>query len=75
MAQISVAWSLTKVTAPIVGTTSMKSLQDTIGEFTDVLRGVTIANVWITAGVHVKLSPEEVAYLDEPYKTQEILGH
>jgi len=31
MAQISVAWSLTKVTAPIVGTTRLENLKEMIG--------------------------------------------
>jgi aryl-alcohol dehydrogenase-like predicted oxidoreductase len=32
MAQIATAWSLTKVTAPIVGTTSLKNLEELTGE-------------------------------------------
>lgn len=31
MAQIATAWSLTKVTAPIVGTTSLKNLEELAG--------------------------------------------
>lgn len=31
MAQIAVAWSLAKVTAPIVGTTSLNNLKEMIG--------------------------------------------
>jgi len=59
MAQISIAWSLHKdgVTAPIVGTTSLKNLEDIIG------------------GVHVSLTPEEIIFLEEPYKPQSIIGH
>ncbi|KAF8967947.1 aryl-alcohol dehydrogenase [Flammula alnicola] len=59
MAQISIAWSLHKdgVTAPIVGTTSLKNLED------------------IIAGVHISLSAEEIQYLEEPYKPQQIIGH
>lgn len=74
MAQISVAWSLSKVTAPIVGTTSMKNLQDTIGEYISLVASLVLIVEYV-AGVHVKLSPEEILYLDEPYKTQDILGH
>ena len=35
MAQISLAWMLTKpgVTAPIIGTTSLANLEDILGEF------------------------------------------
>ena len=32
MAQISVAWSLKRVTAPIVGTTKLQNLKEMIGE-------------------------------------------
>jgi len=59
MAQVGVAWVLSKdgVTAPIVGTTSLKNLED------------------ILAGVHVKLTEEEIKYLEEPYKPMNIIGH
>ncbi|KAF8952820.1 aryl-alcohol dehydrogenase [Flammula alnicola] len=59
MAQVSVAWILAKegVSAPIVGTTSLKNLED------------------IIAGLHVKLSEEEIKYLEEPYKPTNIIGH
>jgi aryl-alcohol dehydrogenase-like predicted oxidoreductase len=33
MAQITLAWTMTKVTAPIVGTTSLKHLEGVIGQF------------------------------------------
>ncbi|KAF5320800.1 hypothetical protein D9619_001960 [Psilocybe cf. subviscida] len=59
MAQISTAWILAKegVSAPIVGTTSLKNLED------------------ILAGVHVKLTDEEMKYLEEPYRPMGIIGH
>ncbi|KAF9449634.1 aryl-alcohol dehydrogenase [Macrolepiota fuliginosa MF-IS2] len=59
MAQVSIAWVLSKdeVTAPIVGTTSLKNLED------------------IIEGAKVALTPEEIKYLEEPYKTQAIIGH
>jgi len=59
MAQVGIAWVLAKdgVSAPIVGTTSLKNLED------------------ILAGVHVKLTEEEIKYLDEPYKPTNIIGH
>ncbi|CAA7259017.1 unnamed protein product [Cyclocybe aegerita] len=59
MAQVSIAWILSKdgVSAPIVGTTSLKNLEDIIG------------------GVHVKLTDEEIKFLEEPYKPQNIIGH
>jgi aryl-alcohol dehydrogenase-like predicted oxidoreductase len=33
MAQISIAWNMAKTVAPIVGTTSLKNLQEMIGMF------------------------------------------
>ncbi|XP_006457299.1 hypothetical protein AGABI2DRAFT_123172 [Agaricus bisporus var. bisporus H97] len=59
MAQVAVAWTLSKevVSAPIVGTTSVKNLED------------------IIAGASVVLTPEEITYLEEPYKPQSIIGN
>jgi len=59
MAQVGVAWVLAKdgVSAPIVGTTSLKNLEE------------------IIAAVHIKLSDEDIKYLEEPYKPQNIIGH
>ncbi|KAF9441916.1 aryl-alcohol dehydrogenase [Macrolepiota fuliginosa MF-IS2] len=59
MAQVSVAWTLSKdeVSAPIVGTTSLKNLED-------IIKGATVT-----------LTPEEIKYLEEPYKPQEVIGH
>ncbi|KAF4611738.1 hypothetical protein D9613_003720 [Agrocybe pediades] len=59
MAQVAIAWIISKegVTAPIVGTTSLKNLED------------------IIKGLEVKLTEEEVKYLEEPYTPQAILGH
>ncbi|KAF9441917.1 aryl-alcohol dehydrogenase [Macrolepiota fuliginosa MF-IS2] len=59
MAQVSVAWTLSKdeVSAPIVGTTSLKHLED-------IIKGATVT-----------LTPEEIKYLEEPYKPQAVIGH
>ncbi|KAG5352690.1 hypothetical protein C0989_001032 [Termitomyces sp. Mn162] len=59
MAQIAVLWSLSKegVTAPIVGTTSLKNLEE------------------LVAVVHMKLTEEEMKYLEEPYVPQDVVGH
>ncbi|TFY64458.1 hypothetical protein EVJ58_g2622 [Rhodofomes roseus] len=80
MAQVALAWSFSKdgtyprlacsfkdigaerktfagVTAPIVGTTSLKNLEDLIG------------------AVNIELTPDEIKYLEEPYKPLEIFGH
>ncbi|KDQ17444.1 hypothetical protein BOTBODRAFT_607037 [Botryobasidium botryosum FD-172 SS1] len=59
MAQIAVAWVLSKdgVTAPIVGTTSLKNLDD------------------IIAAIDLKLTPEDIKYLEEPYAPRKVFGH
>ncbi|KAH9980101.1 Aldo/keto reductase [Lactifluus volemus] len=59
MAQIALAWTLTKevVSAPIVGTTSLDKLEE------------------IISAIDIKLSEEEVKYLEEPYKPIAIIGH
>ncbi|KAH9916507.1 aryl-alcohol dehydrogenase [Fomitopsis serialis] len=59
MAQVAIAWSLAKdgVTAPIVGTTSLKNLEDIIG------------------AISVELTPDEIKYLEEPYKPLAVYGH
>jgi aryl-alcohol dehydrogenase-like predicted oxidoreductase len=59
MAQVALAWSLSKpfITAPIVGTTSLDKLDDLI------------------KGCEVELSAEEIKEIDEEYKTQSVIGH
>ncbi|KAI0648550.1 Aldo/keto reductase [Trametes meyenii] len=59
MAQISIAWVLTKpgVTAPIIGTTNLKNLEDILG------------------ALDVTLTEEDVKYLEEPYKPLGVIGH
>ncbi|KAH9975618.1 NADP-dependent oxidoreductase domain-containing protein [Russula compacta] len=59
MAQIALAWTLTKevVTAPIIGTTSLDQLKDLID------------------ALDLELSEDEVKYLEEPYKPTAVIGH
>lgn len=57
MSQIALAWEKAKgVTAPIVGATKAKYLDDAVG------------------ALSVKLTPEDVAYLEEPYVPHPIVG-
>ncbi|KAJ3825151.1 Aldo/keto reductase [Lentinula raphanica] len=58
MAQVSLAWLLSKetVAAPVIGTTSVKNLIDLVD------------------AVNLKLTEEEVKYLDEPYQALPIFG-
>ncbi|TFY59152.1 hypothetical protein EVG20_g7895 [Dentipellis fragilis] len=58
MAQLSLAWVLSKdiVSAPIIGTTSIAKLHDTV------------------KALDVKLTDEEIKYLEEPYQPRTIFG-
>ncbi|VDC05738.1 unnamed protein product [Peniophora sp. CBMAI 1063] len=57
MAQVALGWVMAKTDAPIVGTTSLKNLEDLIG------------------AVNVKLSEEDIKYLEEPYAPRGVFGH
>jgi len=59
MAQVALAWSLSKpfISAPIVGTTSLDKLDD------------------LVKGCEVELTAEEIKEIDDEYKTQSIIGH
>ncbi|KAJ6601084.1 aryl-alcohol dehydrogenase [Mycena vulgaris] len=59
MAQIALAWSIGSdgVTAPIIGTTSLEKITDSI------------------AAIHLKLTPEEMRFLEEPYRPLPVYGH
>ncbi|KAF7327924.1 Aldo-ket-red domain-containing protein [Mycena kentingensis (nom. inval.)] len=58
MAQIGIAWLLSKegVSAPIVGTTSLKYLAEAVD------------------AIHIKLTEDEIKYLEEPYQPMPTLG-
>ncbi|KAL7282862.1 hypothetical protein ACG7TL_002275 [Trametes sanguinea] len=71
MAQIATAWILSKpgVTAPIIGTTTLKNLEDILAiEETADPRACLGA-------LDVKLTEEEIKYLEEPYQPVSIIGH
>jgi aryl-alcohol dehydrogenase-like predicted oxidoreductase len=75
MAQVAVAWSLKRVTAPIIGTTKLENLKDTIGE-----RGVTRGSslgvlIRAVAGLDIEPTEEEAKYLEEPYLPNAVIGH
>lgn len=58
-AHVALAWLLQKapVTAPIIGATKIRHLEEALGAFS------------------VKLTPEDVVYLEEPYVPHRIVGH
>ena len=78
MAQIATAWVLAKdgVSAPIVGTTSLKNVEDIIGtHIVTFSRYNHILTKCSLAAVHVSLSEDELKFLEEPYKPSPVLGH
>lgn len=56
MTEISLAWLLTKVTAPVVGATGLHHIEGA------------------AKAVELKLSEEELAYLEEPYVPHRLVG-
>ena len=56
MTEISLAWLLTKVTAPVVGVTKLHHIEGA------------------AKAVELVLSPEECAYLEEPYVPHKLVG-
>jgi aryl-alcohol dehydrogenase-like predicted oxidoreductase len=75
MAQIAVAWSLKRVTAPIVGTTKVENLEEMIGE-----RNITYGSplkvlIKTVAALDVELTEEEAKHLEEPYLPNAVIGH
>ena len=56
MTEISLAWLLTKVTAPVVGATKLHHIEGA------------------AKAVELVLSPEECAYLEEPYIPHKLVG-
>ncbi|KAJ3973585.1 aryl-alcohol dehydrogenase [Lentinula raphanica] len=83
MAQVAVAWSLAKegVTASIVGTTSLRNLEDIIGALSALCKYISVNLMFpfrssdTPAGIHVILDAEEMKFLEEPYKPAEVIGH
>jgi hypothetical protein len=76
MAQVSIAWSLSKdyMSAPIIGTTKLENLWDIVGKSRRSRFGVLILINNPTGAVHIKLTDEEIKRLEEPYVPQAILG-
>lgn len=75
MAQIAVAWSLKRVTAPIVGTTKLENLKEMIGEW-DVAHGFSLrALIRTVEALDIELTEEEAKYLEESYLPNPIIGH
>ena len=56
MTEVSLAWLLTKVTAPVVGATKPHHVDGAAG------------------AAELELTPEEIAYLEEPYRPHALVG-
>ena len=56
MTEISLAWLLTKVAAPVVGATKLHHVDGAV------------------KAVELKLTEEEIAYLEEPYVPHKLVG-
>lgn len=54
--QVALGWLLSKVTAPVVGATKIRHIEEAV------------------SAVGVTLSPEDVAYLEEPYIPHKLVG-
>jgi hypothetical protein len=78
MAQVSLAWSLTRVTAPVIGSTSIKKLEDLISACHGLSGLCHVAmriKLLVADGVDIKLTEEDIQYLEEPYKARSVMGH
>lgn len=78
MAQVAIAWSLSKdvMTAPIIGTTNLKNLEDIASKcLSNAFVMPTLIHDVIVGAVHVNLTDEEIKRLEEPYLPQAIVGH
>jgi aryl-alcohol dehydrogenase-like predicted oxidoreductase len=56
MTEVSLAWLMTKVTAPVVGATKLHHIEGAV------------------KAANLKLSAEEIAYLEEPYIPHKLVG-
>lgn len=66
------------VSAPIVGSTNLKNLEDIIGtprcQVTGAVKQTLTCGVGVGA-LAVKLTQDEIKYLEEPYQALRIAGH
>ena len=75
MAQVSLAWSLTRVTAPVVGSTSIKNLEELISACTTTYWALRPIPNFFADSTEITLTQEEIQYLEEPYKACSVIGH
>ena len=75
MAQIAIAWSLKRVTAPIVGTTKLQNLAEMIGELNVTHEVPSRVLIRTAEALDIELTEEDVKYLEEPYLPNAVVGH
>jgi diketogulonate reductase-like aldo/keto reductase len=73
MANVALAWVLARVTAPVIGSTSIKNLEELISACNCYMIRLTLN--FIADGTEITLTQEEIQYLDEPYKERSVMGH
>jgi hypothetical protein len=76
IAQIALAWSMAQdiVTAPVVGTTSLKHLQDLLGMCLVIKEQSSCAGSYSSA-INIILSAEERKYLEELYQPKSVFDY
>jgi hypothetical protein len=73
MAQIAVAWSLKRVTAPIIGSTKIANMKEVIGKRNVTQHFSPGVLTRTTEAIDIELTEEEAKYLEEPYKPGPVL--
>jgi aryl-alcohol dehydrogenase-like predicted oxidoreductase len=77
MAQVATAWLLHQdvVAAPVIGVQKIERISDLISKQSLVLCTPSSYTFGYTGAVHLKLTREELKYLEEPYIPRSIMGH
>ena len=75
MANVAMAWSLARVTAPIIGSTNIKNLEELISTCDYQYQETRPTLSFFADGAEVSLTQEEIQYLEEPYKARSVMGH
>lgn len=75
MANVAMAWSLSRVTAPIIGSTNIKNLEELISTCDYQYQEMRLTLSFFADGAEVSLTQEEIQYLEEPYKARSVMGH
>lgn len=58
----------------MVGTTSLENLKDLLGELSIAYHALCLSVIVFVEGVHLKLTDDEIKYLEEPYVPVKTMG-